>query len=165
MISALSSDKGNVKLEKLEFMRGLDNQSDTVVYKYDYRLLNFTTQITGMNIFTLPWADGNKSVEWVGEDTRKYNIDQWRWTGNDFEEETMVINLPEGKKLAEMPKNIHLECAAAVYDLKYKVEGSKITATRYLKYKMDVIPASNYDEVKKFWQEVVSEDQRQYAFK
>lgn len=165
MISALSSDKGNVKLEKLEFIRGLDNQSDTVVYKYDYRLLNFTTQITGMNIFTLPWADGNKSVEWVGEDTRKYNIDQWRWTGNDFEEETMVINLPEGKKLAEMPKNIHLECAAAVYDLKYKVEGSKITATRYLKYKMDVIPASNYDEVKKFWQEVVSEDQRQYAFK
>lgn len=165
MISALSSDKGNVKLEKLEFMKGLDDQTDTVTYKYDYRLLNFTTQITGMNIFTLPWADGNKSVEWVGEETRKYNIDQWRWTGNDYEEETMVIMLPDGKKLAEMPKNIHLECSAATYDLKYKVEGSKITATRIVRYKQDVIDASKYEEVKKFWQEVVSEDQKQYAFK
>lgn len=165
MISALSTDKGNVKLNKLEFIRGLDDQTDTVTYRYDYKLMGVLTQITGLNIFTLPWADGVKSVEWVGEEERKFSIDQWRWNGNDYEEETMTINLPAGKKLAEMPKDVHLECQAASYDLKFTVKGQQLIVTRIVKLKMDVLNPSMYQEVKKFWQDVVVEDQKQYAFK
>lgn len=165
MISALSTDKGNVKLNKLEFIRGLDDQTDTVTYRYEYKLMGALTQITGLNIFTLPWADGVKSVEWVGEEERKFSIDQWRWNGNDYEEETMTINLPAGKKLAEMPKDVHLECRAASYDLKFTVKGQQMIVTRTVKLKMDVLDASMYQDVKKFWQDVVVEDQKQYAFK
>lgn len=165
MISALSTDKGNVKLNKLEFIRGLDDQTDTLTYRYEYKTMGSLTQIAGLNIFTLPWADGVKSVDWVGDEDRKYSIDQWRWNGNDYEEETMTINLPAGKVLAEKPKDVHLECKAASYDLTFSVKGQQIIVKRSLILKMDVLDASIYQDVKKFWQDVVVEDQKQYAFK
>ena len=83
MTSALSEDFGNVKLDDFNMEQGLENQSDSVKYQIKCRILSSVNQIAGMNIFSIPWNDGFKSVEFANNETRSFDVEQWRFIGGD----------------------------------------------------------------------------------
>lgn len=164
LLQSLSSDNASVKLNTYNFEK-LDVISDSLNYTYNYNLGNATTVITGLNIFSIPWADKISSISFMSNEERKYPIKFWDYLEFDKAQETMHIAFPTGMKLAEMPKNITLSCSAADYKITYKMEGTKLVAVREMKVKKDVVDPSEYEELKKFFEKVVEEDTRQLAFK
>ena len=126
---------------------------------------NATTVITGLNIFSLPWADKISSISFMSNEERKYPINFWDYLEFDKAKETISISFPTGTKLAEMPKNVSLSCSAADYKITYKMEGTKLIAVREMIVKKDVVNPNEYDELKSFFEKVVEEDTRQLAFK
>lgn len=165
MTSALASDFGNVKLNSFKIEAGLQNQSDSVRYFVKCQMSNALNQIAGMNIFTIPWNDGFKTVDFANNEDRVFDVEQWRFAGGDGYSETMTIELPTGKVLAEAPKDVLLKGPSAAYSLTFKISGNTITATRTLTITGDIVPVAEYKDLRKFWQAVVSEDTKQFAFK
>lgn len=164
LLQTLSSDMANVKLNSFE-LKNLDAISDSIHYDYNYNIGNSITVITGLNIFSIPWADKISGMSFMSNEERKYPINFWDYLEFDNAKETINITFPTGKKLAEMPKNISISCNAADYKVTYKQEGSKLVAVREMKVKSDVVTPEQYEELKKFFEKVVEEDTRQLAFK
>ncbi len=164
LLQSLSGDNASVKLNSFSFER-LDEISDSLNYTYNYNLGNATTVITGLNIFSLPWADKISSISFMSNEERKYPINFWDYLEFDKAKETISISFPTGTKLAEMPKNVSLSCSAADYKITYKMEGTKLVAVREMIVKKDVVNPNEYDELKSFFEKVVEEDTRQLAFK
>lgn len=165
LLAVLSKEFPSVKVSKFEFNETLKSLTDSVDYISEYTLQNHVTSIAGLNVFTLPWSDANKSIGAMSNDDRKFPLDIWKMSNLDKEVETMTIELPAGKVLAEAPKNIKYSCDAATYELTFKVTGNKITVTRTYIQKKDVISIEEFDEFKKFYEKVVEADTKQFAFK
>ncbi|MFI5203765.1 MAG: DUF3857 domain-containing protein [Flavobacteriales bacterium] len=164
MLGTLTDDSPGVKLNTLSFKK-LDRVSDSLEIEYNYTISNVVTQITGLNIFTLPWSNKISSMGDFSEEKRKYPLNLWNVHVADRVSETLVITLPVGKVLAETPKNVTHSCFAAEYKMTYKISAGKIEAIREWNLKADVITPEKYAEFRAFYEKVIAEDTRQLAYK
>ncbi|MDL5047797.1 DUF3858 domain-containing protein [Oscillatoria amoena NRMC-F 0135] len=164
LLQNLTGDNSSIKLNTFKF-NNLDAISDSIVYDYNYTIGNTVTQITGLNIFNLPWSTKFTSISFLSNEERKYPVKVWGYLQYNVSEEVITLTLPEGKKLAELPQNVHLKCNAADYTVTYKAIGNKIEAKRTVRILADIVPVAEYNEFKKFFEKVVEEDTRQLAFK
>jgi tetratricopeptide (TPR) repeat protein len=164
LLQNLTGDNSSVKLNTYKF-NGLDDISDSIVYEYNYTLGNAITQITGLNIFNLPWSNKVSSISFLSNEERKHPIKLWSYFQFDKTNETIVFTFPEGKKLAELPKDASYKCNAAEYKITYKMIGNKLEVKREVRILTDVVPPEDYDTFKKFFEKMVEEDTRQIAFK
>ncbi|MGV3596352.1 MAG: tetratricopeptide repeat protein [Bacteroidota bacterium] len=164
LLQNLTGDNSSIKLNTFKF-NNLDAISDSIVYDYNYTIGNTVTQITGLNIFNLPWSTKFTSISFLSNEERKYPVKVWGYLQYNVSEEIITLTLPEGKKLAELPQNVHLKCNAADYTVTYKAIGNKIEAKRTVRILADIVPVAEYNDFKKFFEKVVEEDTRQLAFK
>lgn len=164
LLQNLTGDNSSIKLNTFKF-NDLEAISDSIVYDYNYTIGNTVTQITGLNIFSLPWSTKFSSISFLSSEERKYPIRVWSYLQYNVSEEVVTLTLPEGTKLVELPANVHLKCNAADYTVTYKAVGNKILAKRTVKILADIVPVAEYNDFKKFFEKVVEEDTRQLAFK
>lgn len=163
---ALSQDFTNpVKLLSLSF-DDLKTLSDSVIYNYSFQIKNELSEVVGIKIFRLPWSEGVNSVDFLTLETRKYPFLVWNFSASELSRETMNIEIPKGKLLAEPPKNVSLTCAAADYALTFHTTAAgKIKAVRELKYKKDVVQPDEYPAFREFFNKVAEADSKQMGFK
>jgi hypothetical protein len=165
MLESIAGDyPAKMKLTSLEFMN-LDSLADTMKYSYSFSVNDPFTKIGGMSICKLPWSDRIESIDFLSAETRKYPIEYWEYTSADRELETLTIAIPAGKTITEMPKSQKYSCFLADYSIQYKLQGTKIVATREFTFKDDFVPAEKYKELKDFYAKVVTADAEQIAFK
>ena len=166
MTQAIGSDNTNpVKLRTLEFVEGLDEPTNSINYKYGYTVSNELVSINNMSLFKLPWADALGSLDFVSEEERNYPFLFWQFSYTDSAEETMEINIPEGKTLVEMPANKSFSFGDFSYDLKFQQEGGKLIATRKTNYAMQRISKEDYPKLKTFFEQVAEADGQFIGFK
>jgi hypothetical protein len=87
---------------------------------------------------------------------------------NPFQQtDTTVIKLPAGFTMEAVPKNKELSCAFATYTTKYwfSEEQKAVYSTTTLLLKQQKIPAANYAEVKKFFDEIMMDDAQRIVIK
>lgn len=165
MLEAISGDyPAKVKLTLLDF-QNLDSLADTMYYNYNYTVSDVFTKLGGMYICKLPWADRMDNMDFLSSESRKYPLEYWDYSSADKQTEKLVITIPQGKTVAEMPKSHKFSCFLADYSIQYKVQGNKIIGTREVIYKDDYIPAEKYKEYKDFYRKVVDADAEQIAFR
>ena len=155
--------KTPVKVTKLEF-NDLTSLSDSITYTYDIEAKNIIQEIAGIKIFKIIWSNMVSSLEEFSVENRKTPFELWMYMMEDYNEEEFIITLPEGKKMLEIPKDVRLECANAIYDLKYSVDPSgKIKANRKMTRKTERVSLEEYDAFKDFMHSVSEYDNKQYA--
>ncbi len=165
MTESVSGDFSNpVKLVSLNFsdLKGL---KDTVKYDYTYKISNEVKEIIGIKIIKLPFTDAFTSLDFVSLETRKYPFNIWQYNAMEFAKETITVNLPAGKLLAETPASVSYSCGVYDYSLTYKVLPGKLIATRTMKQKADVLPVADYAAFRTFCQNVAAADTKQIGFK
>ncbi|WP_163223267.1 DUF3857 domain-containing protein [Bacteroides sp. 214] len=164
MSQAISSDYTTpVKVSNLQFNE-LTSLADTLEYSYEVEAKNIMQEIAGMKIFKIHWADQFASLEEYSLDTRKYPIEFWMLAPEDKTEEKVTAILPEGRKFMEVPKDIHLECDNAVYDLTFDAQTSgQMVITRRFQRKSETITPQQYDAFKEFVHAVAEADNKSYA--
>jgi len=146
-------------------LKNLESLSDSVVMDYKFTVDNFTSNIVGMEVFKMPWAESFKSVDFVSLDKRKYNLTLYGLNETPVEREVITVKLPAGKKLAETPKNISIKCPVMTYDLVYSVKADKLVVTREVKYLKDAVTPEEYMTFKSFINKVNEADNKQMALK
>jgi tetratricopeptide (TPR) repeat protein len=163
--SAIASGHTNqVKLLSLTF-GNLKGREDTIHYNYKYKISNEVNDVVGMKIFKMPWSDKLNSLDFTALETRKFPFVMFREFGAESEKEVMTLNIPAGKALAEMPKNVKYSCSVADYSMTYTKQGNKLVATREFKLKKEYAEVKEYQEFKDFFSKVMEADTKQIALK
>jgi len=166
MSSSVSRDfTTTVTLDSLRFIN-LDNLKDTIFYNMGFTVKDNLSQIAGMDIFRLPWTDGISSLSFLSQQgTREFPYMLWALNLGKEMKETMVLHIPKGKALAEVPKNVHYSCGILSYDLSFKVSPEGLIATRVMDINGDVVAPSDFDTFKQFFTDVSNADGKQYGIK
>lgn len=154
-----------VKLNSLTFVTDLLQLTDSCYYNYNFTVKNAVTDFSGIKLFKLPWADAQNYSEYLTHENRKFPFNLWELTSSEYEIETITIDIPKGKTLAEQPKPVKFSCKAAEYSLTYKVTPTKVTITRIFKVKEDAVNVKDYAEIKEFLHKVIEADAKQFGFK
>lgn len=163
--NSLSSEfNKSVKVESFD-LKNIETLDDTVMLDYKFTVDNFTSDIVGMQVFKLPWAESFKSVDFVALEKRKYPLSIYSLSATPLEKEVMVVKLPAGKKLAEIPKNISLKGPIMTYDITYNVKADKLIVTREVKYLKDKVTPEDYPAFKTFITKLNEADNKQIAIK
>jgi len=145
--------------------KNLNILSDTVEYSLQFSATKQLSELAGMKVYKMIWADAYGSLDFVSSDTRQFPFNVWELNNSDWLEETMTVDFPPGKKLLEVPKNEFLSCTAMEYELSYRTSATGITATRRIRVKADQVPPKDYAAFKAFMIKVAEADDRQIAFK
>lgn len=161
--SVASGSSLPTKVSNLSFVN-LDNLADTVIYTYDIDIKNAIQEVAKMQIFRIPWTDNITSLEDITDDKREFPFELWVYMRGDGLSEDIEITLPAGRKLAEVPQNVKVECVNAVYEITYDIQKSGVLkAKRSIKRKTEMVSPEQYEEFKNFMHQVVENDNRQYA--
>jgi len=162
---ALASDFTTpTKLLSLHF-GDLKSLSDTLVYDYTFNIKNHLSEVVGIKIFRIPWSEGVRSLDFLSLETRKYPFLIWAYNSAETSKETVTIDIPKGKTLAEQPKSVTLSCSAADYNLTYTPTPGKLKVVREMKYKKDVVAPDEYAKFSDFYNKVAEADSKQIGFK
>jgi hypothetical protein len=82
---------------------------------------------------------------------RKYPI---LFNANNRKEKRVTYLIPDGYEIVNLPKGISLNHAFAKYERTYRVNGNIISGKEVYEHKESRTPASQYEEVKKFYEDV-----------
>lgn len=164
MLEAISDQYPNIKLTKLDFGTNLNNTSDSVNYQYNYEVRNAFSKVGKMELLKLPWADAQTPLEFLSMEERNYPIEFWKYDDSDVKSETIALEIPKGKKLVEVPADVHLSSTLATYDLTFKLKGNILYIEKALKYKKNFIPVNEYKETKTFFEKMIDADSQQIGF-
>ena len=166
MTQAIASDfKTPTKLLSLT-LRDVKTLSDSFSYEYSFNIKNALTEVVGIKIFSIPWSDGIHTLDFLTLETRKYPFLVWSFNAAEFAKETVNIEIPKGKTLAEQPKSVTLTCSAADYSLTYNTSTpGKLKAVREIKYKKDLVMPQDYEQFREFFNKVAEADSKQLGFK
>ncbi len=163
---AISSDFTNpAKLLSLSF-DDLKALKDSVSYAYSFNIKNELSEVIGIKIFRLPWSEAFRSLDFLSLETRKFPFLVWSFNSAETTREIMNIEIPKGKMLAELPKNVLLTCDAADYSLVYNTTTlGKLQAVREMKFKKDKVNPEEYAAFREFFNKVAEADTKQLGFK
>ncbi|MBR9861349.1 DUF3857 domain-containing protein [bacterium] len=164
LIKDLNEEHKNATLEDLEF-EDFDSLTNEFKYSYSFKIENHVSKIAGLNIFVIPWADAISSAEFVSDEERSYPLELWKFMNYDRVYQQITIELPSGTRLAERPKNVTIDSKFATYKLTFKIVGNKITATRELTPKVQVVQPEDFEELRKFISEIIENDTQNIAYK
>lgn len=164
---SLASEYSNLKLESFVFDNNLNTTSDTLTYSYSYSVSSSAVfqDIAGMSVMKLIWGDEISQLDFINEEERKFPIEIYYTLDLDETVETVTLNLPAGKTLAQVPANVKLSNDFAEYSVEFSLKGSVLTATRKMIPKKDIIPANQFAQTKEFFEKVIKTDKTQLAIK
>lgn len=153
-----------VKLTELNF-DDLSSLSDTVSYKLAFTVNNALMDVAGMKIIKLPWSESYSSLDFLTLEKRAYPFNLWAFSSIENASEELTIELPKGKLLVEMPKSIVINNDLLSYSLTFKMTGTKLLATRSLKFNKEIVSPEEYNTFKETFTKVSEADSKQVAFK
>jgi predicted Zn-dependent protease len=165
--ASLASEYSSVKLEHFAFDNSLYTTGDSLTYSYSYSVSSNAVfqEIAGMNVMKLIWGDEISRLDFINEEERKFPIEIYYTLDLDETVETVTLNLPAGKTLAQVPANVKLSNEFADYSVEFSLKGSVLTATRKMIPKKDIIPANQFALTKEFFEKVIKTDKTQLAIK
>ena len=154
-----------VKITDLQ-IENLDNLADSVLYTYKMEVRGAVQEVAGMKIFQLPWSYKLPSLSDMSMETRLYPLELWWYMFADGVEEHIEIELPKGRLLAEPMKDVHLECANAVYRISFDTRTPGVVkAVRRMQTTTDIVMPKEYADFRNFLQAVGESDNKKYAVK
>jgi Transglutaminase-like enzymes, putative cysteine proteases len=159
-----SGNKNPVKLESLSFI-GLTGPNDSLDIKSNYTIKNEVISAGSMSMIKVPFIDLVATLESLSADKRKYPIEYWNYENIDAYETFINIEIPAGKKLLEYPPDINLHFKKSTYSLKFVQNGNQLKITRLVNMERNDIKPEDYDEFKKFFNDIVEAESKYVVFK
>ncbi|MCX6156270.1 MAG: DUF3857 domain-containing protein [Candidatus Kapabacteria bacterium] len=165
MTESIAKDFAKSKLINLSFDDNLKNTADSLSYIYSYTVDDVFQKITDLQTMRLPLTDDIRSFDAIATDNRKLPIDVGRYDQSDYTEENIQVQIPEGKELAELPVNVDIDCEHGLYNLHFELKDRILNIYRKFAFKKDYVPSSEFQELKKFVENVIKSDGNQLAFR
>jgi hypothetical protein len=144
----------------------LNKPQDTVQYKVRYAVKNEIIEIGELNTFKIPFHNIFINADAFPEETRVHPVNYWEYEDTDQYLETITVQIPNGKSITELPKNVDLSFEGIHYTLKYTQSApGTLQVVREIVTKRDSIPAEKFEAFRVFTEGVISAETRWVAFK
>jgi tetratricopeptide (TPR) repeat protein len=153
-----------IKLTGLTFDESLHNLEDTLYYTYSYEVPDIFTEVGKMQIFELPWSDKFDSPPFMATEEREFPIELWAYLDVEKYQEKLIIDIPAGKRLADLPKDVKISCKNATYTLIFRKSGNQVIVDRLLTITNDRVMPEDYAAFRQFLGNVVKADKQQLGF-
>ena len=119
-----------------------------------------------MKVLTLPWSDKVSSLEELTLEKRNTPFEFWSYKTEESNKERLEFILPQGMSFVEMPKDIHLECANASFDMTFqKSSNGNLIGNRVFTRKSEIVTQEQYPAFRDFMTRMSEADNKQYAVK
>ena len=166
MEESLSSNYNNpIKVESVSFA-GLEETTDSLIYKYNFRIKNEVVEVGEMKMFKIPFGDVIATIDNFSKDERAFPLEYWRYEDVDQYETVIHINIPAGKKFIEVPRAEVLTFGKSSYSIQYKLTGTNsLTVTRKASLVRKDISPKDYMTFKDFMNKIVKAEAKYIAFK
>jgi len=142
----------------------IDNASDPekpLVVNFAMRIPKYVSK-TGTRLLFQPmvFSKGRKSL-FTASDRQQDVYFNYPWSEKDH----IVLTIPDGYSIEEIPQTITLESKVAKYSQTFKIEGNKLITDRELTINLVLVPVKLYDTLKSFFDTVYKSDQTTISFK
>ncbi len=161
--SLSNSNKNPVKLDAVSFV-GLTDKGDSVIIKSTYTIKNEVIDASSLKMIKIPFIDVIATVESLSSDVRQYPIEYWNYENTDVYETSVNIEIPAGKKLLETPTDKDFGFKNSQYSLRYFKTGNQLKIIRKVQIDRSDIDAKDYDEFKKFFNNIVEAESKYLVF-
>ncbi len=153
-------------IQQVEFISGLHSNVDSVEYRYVYGASDVTTSISDLEIFEVPFTDGITSApSYISMETRKYPIELWEGCNGRVYHEELTINVPTGKRLAEVPADVSIITEDISYKVTYQRSGNALKVTRDFQILDGIVEPEDYEAFKSAMEKIVKSDTQNVAFR
>lgn len=156
---AIASQKTNIRLHDFSFDSTLYNHSPEINYQYLFSFDAERLSTSGFDIYTLPFTDNYGWINRILTSSRSYPIELFEVLANTDEiSERIVINIPYGKKVGELPEDIQIDSELAYFSLTYQLQGDKLIIERMLKSVTDRVAPEDYPEFRRIANSIMRSD-------
>ncbi|MHB1049536.1 MAG: DUF3857 domain-containing protein [Bacteroidota bacterium] len=162
LIETLTRDFASVKLHSFE-LENLDGPEPTITGSYSFSVPRLATQAGGLTIIKSLWTDKITSMEALSYDRRNYPVHFY--PGVDTVKETMTITFDPKLKPVDLKPSTVISSKFGTYSVSYTVKKGSIVGVRQFVYRKEIIPSEEYDDFKKFYNDVLKEDERNIVLK
>lgn len=117
--------------------------------------------ITGKRLFIAPNLFQKSTIRFSPDSARKYDIvfdESFRNT------DSLTIKIPSGYTVESIPANASIDSRFGRYQSTVKIDGEKISYYRLMERKAARLPASDYQELVKFQEQVYKNDRARIVF-
>ncbi|MEQ7800523.1 DUF3857 domain-containing protein [Pedobacter sp. ASV1-7] len=139
--------------------------SDTLSAQSSYRLINVFKPVAGMSIFSIPWSNKIPASILQMVPNRKFGIDLTQIFSIDESNEQLTLELPAGKSMVQLPKNINLSNDFIDFSIENQQIENKIILKRRFLLKKDIVPLKETEAFNAFFKQIVNADDQQLAIK
>ncbi|MFN8358465.1 MAG: transglutaminase domain-containing protein [Candidatus Kapaibacterium sp.] len=124
--------------------------NDSLEHKYIYEVNSPFTKVANLSVLKLPFSYTKNGMPMLQTKQRVLPLCLWNSPLDlDYEAEKIEINIPKGKKIAELPATVTITNKYFDYTLSFTKVPGKCIASKECIYKTFDIPASEYQEFKK----------------
>lgn len=117
--------------------------------------------ITGKRLFIIPNLFNKSTERYSADSARLYDIEtRFGYINVD----TIKIQIPSGYNVEALPKVVSIVNEFGVYNISTKVEGSNIICIRSVERKSGRFPASQYNDLVKFYDDMYKADRGKVVF-
>jgi hypothetical protein len=164
LINSLSNDK------IMEYLKSEIDLPDYDVVKFDYKeeknlipvikeTLSVTAknyaQVSGSRLFVVPNILTRSHNKLLPDDTRKFDVE----INSEYKDvDTVEIKIPSGYQPEAMPQPIKIDTKFGRYSIAANVQGDKIIYYRKMEQFKGRFPATAYNELVKFYDEIYRSD-------
>lgn len=139
---------------------------DTIQYKVRYNVKNEVMEIGELNTFKIPFFNVFFNSDAFPEEKRVHPVNYWEYEDTDQYAEVINIQIPNGKTITDVPKDVSLQFDEIKYSLKYKQTGpGTLKVVREISTKRDIIPAERYEAFREFAESIINAETRWIAYK
>ncbi len=164
------------KKEQLEYLKKKINLPTYDITSFDYQeikqdkpqmkeLLELQSTgyatVSGKRMFVTPNILARYTGTLKKDTVRQYDI---TFDFPFMDEDSVVLSIPEGYGVESCPKNVSLSTIFGSYEAKYVIEGNKINYIRKFNRKDGIFPASDYNTLADFYNDISRADRSRIVF-
>jgi hypothetical protein len=143
-----------------------DRFKEEIKFETKFSVSEKVQSVGSLKIVEVPFLDKIYTREIINSEKRNYDIDYT--TYETFREylTDVVLNIPAGKKFVEVPEGKEIVYKGHKYKLKYELLApNSLKVTREVILSWENIKASEYDEFKKYVEDVIAGEEQVIGYK
>lgn len=143
-----------------------DRFQPQIKYAVKFSVSEKLQSVGSLKIFEVPYLDKVYTRNIITADKRNFDINYVNYENANRYVTEVTINLPEGKKFIEVPKNHTLNFKGHNYNLTYEtVKPGTLKVTRTVDVTWDNVSTTEYPLFKKYVEEVLAAEEEIVGFK
>lgn len=157
--------KKNVSLQSNKLLTE-DNYSDYITFETQFTITERIQSVGSLKITNLPFLDKVITRDIIAAETRNYDINYPSYEDSNEYDSEIILKIEDGKKFTEIPESKSFKYKNHEYSIKFELEKPNVLKVkRIVKTSWDSILKEEYNEFKKYVEEIISIEEQIIGFK